>query len=638
MATSTAKKRAAAEGNGADTRSAGGSFSIVNIHLDKLFPSPTNPRKTFSMPELEELAASIKLNGLINPITVRESKGLQGSFEVVSGGRRYRASIIAEMREIPCIVRDLTDDQVLDIQIEENLHRQDVPPLEEAAAFQDLLESKRLSVDELAGRLNKSASYVYRRLKLNTLDELYRPHVESGVLPTATAEVIASYPETVQKSLFKKTHYVDGDRITFLDTRSVRDKFKWEACTDLKKAIWPLDRDELQPGLIACNKCPKNTAVATLLFPDGAAEPKCTDKSCWKVKESVWKALALQEWEAYNAGLNRPARYADLHYYEMNDKKDVVKVLEYEPEVIGRYSYEVVEEGEVGAFEVLFVGAEVWYAEERDKNYTRGWIRLNGKSTSTGGNEDWEMRRIEEMDIPEDEKQELRNLLLEKRRIAAEANARYRQEQDWRRAIVESAHIQFTSGTTSPEALIQLLRLHVRVAVGGHGLRGSWLDMFGKWSTDWKPESFAIKVNGEGEGGKVNPKWTKGVEKEWKSVLARHQRKGEYGTMDERAWSDWISEADRSDFLDSIIVNLTPFEVVSMFADLSLRHIADRVAGYNRELFDINLFRFICEATNIDMAALKPELKVTDDDNEDYEEEEDFDDDFNLEEEESDEE
>lgn len=635
MATSTTAKKQKPGAEGDSTQSAAPGVTLTMIRLSDLFPSPTNPRKTFPESALKELSDSIRMNGVINPITVRLTSA---GYEVVSGGRRYRASIMAELLEMPCIVRELTDDQVLDIQIEENLHRADVPPLEEAAAFHDLLTSKKLTVGELAGRLNKSESYVYRRLKLNQLHELYRPHIESGALPTATAEVISSYPEEVQKAMFKKTHYADGDRVTYLDTQNLRNKFKWEACTDLKKAIWPLDRAELQPGLQSCSTCEKNTAVATLLFPDGAAEPKCTDKVCWKVKESVWKALCLQEWEAYNAGKGQPAKYADLHYYEMNDKKDVVKVLGYEPEVIGRYSYEVVEAGEVGAFEVLFVGAEVWYEEERDKNYTRGWIRLNGQSTRRNDNQDWEMRRIDEMDISENEKQVLRDELTEKRRQIAEANARYRQEQDWRKAIVESAHGLFTSEATKPEALIQLLRLHIRASVSGHGMQRTWLDMFGKWATDWKPESFAIKVNGEGEGGKTNPKWTKGCEKEWKNVLARHQRKGEYGTMDERAWADWISQKDRSEFVDAIIISLTPFEVVAMFADLSLRFIADRVEGYNRELYDINLFRYVCEATGIDMAALKPELTITDDDKEDFEEEDDFDNDFELEEEGEDEE
>jgi len=630
----TATKKAKPDAGGDNTQSAAPGVTLTMIRLSDLFPSPTNPRKTFPESALKELSDSIRANGVINPITVRLTSA---GYEVVSGGRRYRAAIMAELLEMPCIIRDLSDDQVLDIQIEENLHRADVPPLEEAAAFHDLLTSKKLSVGELAGRLNKSESYVYRRLKLTQLHESYRQHVESGALPTATAEVIASYPEEVQKTMYKKTHYADGERVTFLDTRSLKNKFKWEACTDLKKAIWPLDRAELQPGLQSCSTCEKNTAVATLLFPDGADEPKCTDKACWKVKESVWKALCLKEWEAYNAEKGQVPKYADLHYYEMNDKKEVVKVLDYEPEVIGKYSYEVVEQGEPGAFEVLFVGAELYYQEERDKNYTRGWIRLNGKSTSAGGNQDWEMRRIDEMDIPENEKQVLRDELIEKRRIIAEASARHRQEQDWRRAIVEAAHIQFTSGITSPEALIQLLRLHIRASVGGHGLRGSWLDMFGKWAAEWKPQSFAVRVNGEGEGGKTNPTWTKGAEKEWKLVLSRHQRKGEYGTMDERAWSDWISEADKSEFLDAIIISLTPFEVVAMFADLSLRHIADRVAGYNRELYDINIFRFVCEATAIDMAALKPELNVTDDDAEDFEDESDeFDSDFEANESEED--
>jgi ParB family chromosome partitioning protein len=128
---------------------------IEMLAIHELVNSPTNPRKTYSVPELEELARSILDHGMINPITVRTSPD---GYEVVAGNRRFKAAQMANLETVPCIIRNLTDEQVLDIQIDENLHRQDVPPLEEADAFKSLLDAKRISINELAARLNKSAS------------------------------------------------------------------------------------------------------------------------------------------------------------------------------------------------------------------------------------------------------------------------------------------------------------------------------------------------------------------------------------------------------------------------------------------------------------------------------------------------
>jgi len=161
---------------------------IEHIPLISLQASPTNPRKTYPEKELSELAESIRKHGVINPITARpiyDASGNIEGYEVVSGHRRFKASQLAEQATIPCIFRALDDDQVLDIQIAENLHRQDVPPMEEAAAFQMMLDTRRMDVEELAGKIGKSARYVYRRLKLNNLSEKYIPHVESGTLATA---------------------------------------------------------------------------------------------------------------------------------------------------------------------------------------------------------------------------------------------------------------------------------------------------------------------------------------------------------------------------------------------------------------------------------------------------------------------
>jgi len=631
MSTATKSKAKKVDvGAVADPPQPAGTFHMLQI--SDLFPSPTNPRKTFPIEQLSELAESIKTNGVINPITVRHASA---GYEVVSGGRRYRASVMAGLLEMPCIVRDLSDDQVLDIQIEENLHRQDVPPMEEAAAFQDLLDAKKLTVGELAGRINKSESYVLRRLKLTQLHELYVPFVVSGELPTTTAEVISVYPQDIQKKLFKVVTWQNGDKTVFQDTRNVKDKFRWEACTDLKKAMWPLDRSDLQPGLPACSACPKNSAVATLLFSDISDEPRCTDKACWKVKESVWKGIALQEWEDLCKRNGQPAMYYDLNYYKDNDQKIVEKILGYSPELLPWRDYDIVDEEEGvpdDAIHVLMVGASTW--QNQEKNFTRAWV-VKSTTKFQQQDQDWEMRKINELEIPEEEKQVLRDELTEKRRKQAEENARLRMEKQWRLNSVKKAHEIFTAGGTTNEALIELLRLYIRNSLGGYGLRSSWLELFARWAPDWKPTSFAIKVNGEGKDGAVNPKWTKGCVSAWQEVLEKKKRKGDYETMEEKAWNSLISTQDKSDFIDTILLDLTPDKVVSIFAHISLKDIFERMNSWNSEQYHLEYFANLCTTTGLDMQAMKPAIEVKEDDYEegDYEDDDDFDNESDFDEE-----
>lgn len=623
----TTKKAKAAE-PGATESPHSAAVQIEMLRLSNLFPSPTNPRKTFPEAELSELANSIATNGLINPITVRAVPAVPGQYEVISGGRRYRASIMAGLLEIPCIVRELNDAQVIDMQIEENLHRQDVPALEEAEAFESLITAGKLTVAELAGRLNKSAAYVYRRLKLNNLDEKYRPFLSSGELAPATAEVIASYPKEVQVSMFKKVTYTDGTKTTFVETRSMRDKFKWEACTDLNKAIWPLWRTDIQPGLPACNSCEKNTSVATLLFPDGAVEPKCTDKACWKVKESVWKALALKEWQADCDKRGVQPMFADLRYYEMNDKKTAAKILEYEPEVIGRYDYEVVEEGSPGSIEVMFVGGEQWDEKDRSLNFKRGWIIMKEKRGSVGG-KDWDMERIDAMEIPEEEKQVMREALIEKRRKSKEDAARFTQSKKWKLAILGAVNTQTSSAGAGHDVLIQIMRLFVRNKMTGYGMRSSWLDIFPDEAKEWKPTSFAIRVNGQGEGQEPNPKWTSGCEDAWSKVLARHKQKSDYMAMHEMAWSEWINGEETKEWLDAILIGADNERIIRLFTYMVLEGAADAAdrTYHNKDAIALEFFTGLASAAGINFEALKPELNLDDDENEEYEEDEEYDDD-----------
>jgi ParB/RepB/Spo0J family partition protein len=160
-----------ATGSGAAAPLADGRFD--HLPIAALSASKTNPRTHFDDSYITELAGSIAEKGLIQPIIVRPrpQSGLNGSYEIVAGECRYRASKQAGLLKVPAIIRDLTDDQVLEAQLEENIHRKDLTPLEEAAGYRRLIASNpdKHSAESIATRIGMSISYVWDRLKLNDL-------------------------------------------------------------------------------------------------------------------------------------------------------------------------------------------------------------------------------------------------------------------------------------------------------------------------------------------------------------------------------------------------------------------------------------------------------------------------------------
>ncbi len=139
------------------------------IPITDLSPDPDQPRKTFTDEKLRELAASIKEKGIIQPITVRPSGN--GKYVIVVGERRFRAAQKADLREIPCIVRELTGEETLILQMIENLQRQDLNPVEEATGIKRLVDIG-LTQTEISGTVGKSQPYVSQILKILDLPEI----------------------------------------------------------------------------------------------------------------------------------------------------------------------------------------------------------------------------------------------------------------------------------------------------------------------------------------------------------------------------------------------------------------------------------------------------------------------------------
>ena len=151
---------------------------VVNeINLKELRPNPYQPRKVFSEEAIEELKQSILLHGILQPIIARKS--IKG-YEIVVGERRYRAAAAADLKTVPVVVREMTEQQMMELAILENLQREDLNPIEEAFAYQTLLERLNLTQDELAKRLGKSRPHITNHVRLLSLPEEIKNYISEG--------------------------------------------------------------------------------------------------------------------------------------------------------------------------------------------------------------------------------------------------------------------------------------------------------------------------------------------------------------------------------------------------------------------------------------------------------------------------
>jgi len=165
---------------------------IVDIPLAQLRANPYQPRKTFDDKSIAELAASIKEHGVITPIIVREV--LKG-YEIIAGERRWRASQLSKAPTIPAVVRKLTDQQVMEIALIENLQREDLNAMEIALAYQGLIDSFSLTQEELSVKVGKSRSHIANFLRLLQLPEEVKQYVSRGTLSMGHARAIVGLKE-----------------------------------------------------------------------------------------------------------------------------------------------------------------------------------------------------------------------------------------------------------------------------------------------------------------------------------------------------------------------------------------------------------------------------------------------------------
>lgn len=278
----------------------------LDIPLDQLHDSPTQPRLAYPEAYLQQLAADIKSHGRnLSPLLVRPivpplfaavgdealSRDATAGYEIVFGHCRRRALELAGLTHARCEVRSMTDIEVQLAQISENLARQDVHPFEEAQAYAALIEKHADTADDIALRTGKSRSYVYGRLKLLQACPEVRKACVAGEIGAEVALLIARLRSDKLQS--KALHRIsakawdlkDGGQRSY---RNIRDLLNEEFTLDIKSAPFPIDADNLA-GAGPCPTCPKRSANAPEFqdVAEGVKPNVCTDPECFAAKKAA---------------------------------------------------------------------------------------------------------------------------------------------------------------------------------------------------------------------------------------------------------------------------------------------------------------------------------------------------------------
>ena len=189
--------------------------NLKHINISQIIPNKDQPRKKFNQKELDELSESIKAQGILQPIVVR--KKADNSFEIIAGERRWRAAQIAGLHEVPTIVKQLSDSQVIQAALIENIQRENLNPVEEAKAYKSILSGDEISSENLSKIIGKSRSHISNIVRLLELDPKILEFIESGKLSMGHARALIGVPDAInlaKEIIDKKLSVRDAEKNT----------------------------------------------------------------------------------------------------------------------------------------------------------------------------------------------------------------------------------------------------------------------------------------------------------------------------------------------------------------------------------------------------------------------------------------
>lgn len=275
-------------GNQKKQKKAALGFSVISLSL--IDRNSFNPRKVFNEEALEELALSIKGKGVIQPIVVRP---VGNRYEIVCGERRFRASLIAGMENIPACIKELSDDEAEEYAITENLQRKDVSPLEEAEAFSKLVSGGKYDINSLAIKFGKSEAFIRGRLKLVNLIMEFRNMLEKDAINIGVAGVLACYPNDLQNKIY--IEHFDENCLgwqSWINYKASRVQYAIEDTYSTKLEKYAFDKEE-------CKNCPYNNATFSL-FVEGVGT--CAKRECLTEKNAMYIYQQVIDMQNANPG------------------------------------------------------------------------------------------------------------------------------------------------------------------------------------------------------------------------------------------------------------------------------------------------------------------------------------------------
>ncbi len=265
--------------------------------LSQIVPSKTN-RTQFDETAMSELVDSIRQHGVLQPIVLRPLNG--SKFEIIAGERRWRACTALEHATIPATVREVTDAEALELQSIENLQRENIAPLDEAAAFDRLHRECKLTVEQIAAKVSRPPAHIKARLALLGLPQAAQDALWTGKLPEATAALLARIPDATARGKAFKLVSVQREEYDHASDRRIRRpasfqeakaQIEREFCVSMRKAQFNLKDDQLVPLVEKAGERVLGGACAGCPFHDTEAKV-CMQPACFHTKqEADWKRL-----------------------------------------------------------------------------------------------------------------------------------------------------------------------------------------------------------------------------------------------------------------------------------------------------------------------------------------------------------
>ncbi len=249
------------------------------VAIDKIIIGG-NIRKKFNPVKLAELTESVRHHGVDTPILLRPADK-EGFYFLVAGARRIKACLAVGLKEIPAIVKDLTEQQANESQAIENIQREDLDPIDEARGFKVLLAAGKYTVEQLAQRIDKSLPYVYRSIKLLELADDLLEMIEEGKLTPAHGAQLLRIPAADRVKALQDWHEDFGVMDEYATAKTLTEWVDEQIGQDLSGAKFP--KDKPYAGQVACAACPNNSGNQGVLF-DGAVKGRCTFKACFDAK------------------------------------------------------------------------------------------------------------------------------------------------------------------------------------------------------------------------------------------------------------------------------------------------------------------------------------------------------------------